>query len=130
MDTTKTGPTPRVRIRYLVLGAVLGVPWAVQSGNPPWEHALRTLIVLAIALPAATVVLHRYAAKSGRQVPRLRHGPLIAAKLGLVVAAMTGQWLLAMAMDHANIPVGIALVLAVSILGPKFDHFFISEPAK
>jgi hypothetical protein len=51
--TTTPHPTAstRERVQYLVIGLVIGALWIAHRNEPRWEHAARTLVVLAVPGP-------------------------------------------------------------------------------
>ncbi|ROO82957.1 hypothetical protein EDD29_0445 [Actinocorallia herbida] len=113
---------------YPVAGIALGCAWAVGGDKPVWEHAIRTVVLLLVLLPVAEMVLNRRRARGDAPIPRLRHGPIITAKLSLVVLAAGAQLALALVTSWASVIVGIALAAVIIGVGPFADSFFVRDP--
>lgn len=109
-------------IRYAILGAVLAGLWVGHSGEPAWEHALRTVAVLLTIRPLLWVTL-RYRlrqARSGASTSDYLTW-LIAMRLAVVAGALGVSWLIGYLLDPAHRHWGVhtlllrLLVLALTI---------------
>ena len=118
-------PSPPRRL-YLIIGLVIGAVWFFRGDAPAWEHALRAVILLVVALPAAQLLLVRRFASSQTQV-HLRHVRIIVAKLTLVAAALIAQVVLEAAALRASLVVGIGIAVTVATVGPKLHPLFVKR---
>jgi LmeA-like phospholipid-binding len=111
-------PIP-VHVGYTAAGLVIGGIWALNSGEPLWLHAAKTL-ALVLTIPFAIQWLRtrhdRRTGASGR--PRLSLPRLVTAKLSLVAAALTVNWALAGRVTGADYITAAALAVTVALLGP------------
>ncbi|MET7622502.1 hypothetical protein [Streptomyces sp. NPDC005408] len=126
---TTAGPSRQARKLYLVIGVVLALIWAARAEDPPWQHALRTLGLMLVILPAATLLLRRKQARTGIQLPELRHLNIFAAKFLLVAAALGAEWLLQSHTQKAAHYVAIGIAVVVALVGPRLSRFFIKQSA-
>jgi hypothetical protein len=100
---TRAGLSRALRIRYAILGVVLAALWVGRSGEPAWEHALRTVLVLLTIRPLLRVTLRyrlrelRSQASASRQVMWL-----IAIRLAMVGAALGASWLIGYLIDPSH----------------------------
>lgn len=111
-----------LRIRYAILGAVLAGLWVGHSGEPAWEHALRTVAVLLTIRPLLWVTL-RYRLRQARAGASTSDYLtwLIAMRLAVVAGALGVSWLIGYLLDPAHRHWGVhtlllrLLVLALTI---------------
>lgn len=110
-------------VRYLLGGVLIGGFWYINRARPPWEEALRTIVVFAILMAALKAKLRR----ASVNVQLL---PLVASKAVLVlIAAIVQQALEHKTTDSADAPlfVAVGLAVAVALLGPIADGRFFSS---
>ncbi|WP_194908864.1 hypothetical protein [Catenulispora rubra] len=127
--THTTAVTTRIRLRYLTAGTAIGAIWSLHTGSL-WTHALRLAIVVLIAPPLIHLARKRHttngAKKPAEQLSILR---LAAAKIALLGAAILGTWLLARTTPHAELIIGIAMLLIVASLGPILHPYLLQPTA-
>lgn len=107
--------------RYLLGGLLIGAMWVLNRHRPPWEEALRTIVVFTILMVALRAKL-----RSRVQVHLV---PLVACKAVLVgIAAVVEQGLLHAMGNPTDAPLFVAggLVVAVTLLGPIGDGQFFT----
>ena len=111
-------------IRYLLGGVMIGVFWYLNRHRPPWEEALRTIVVFAVLMAALKVKV-----KSAVDIHLV---PLVASKAAIVVAAAVVEQVLEHSLKASSeVPLYVALGLAVTVavLGPFGDsHYFTALP--
>jgi hypothetical protein len=92
-----------LRIRYAALGVVLAVLWVGHSGEPAWEHALRTVLVLLTIRPLLRMTV-RYRVRQARSPASTSRDVawLIAFRLAVVGAALGASWLIGDLLDPAH----------------------------
>jgi hypothetical protein len=107
-------------LRYLLGGLLIGGFWYLNRHRPPWEEALRTIVVFAVLMAALKAKL--------RASVEVHLVPLVASKAVLVlIGALIQQGIEHSMTDPANAPLFVAagLAVAVTILGPIGDsHYF------
>ena len=110
-------------LRYLLGGLLIGGFWYLNRHRPPWEEALRTIVVFAVLMTALK-------AKLRSKSVNVHLVPLVASKAVLVgIAAVIGQ-ALEKSMGNAQLVVAAGLAVAVTVLGPLGDsHYFSRVPA-
>ena len=121
-----TDPVPSawaVRLRYLVIGLVLGAAWSWNSALPPWSHALRLGLLLLVVPPLFLLARRTWASRRPGFDPTASTAHLrgwVAAKLVLVVVALALQVLLErwLTPTVAVDVVGLLLVATVAVAGP------------
>ena len=107
-----------IRIRYLIAGVALGLIWAWNADEPPWEHLLRLVVVVLILAPilrlAPQLLGIRLAAR------RVSWPRLLAAKVPLLALALLADWGLRhwMTATASGLVTAAALAAAVATLGP------------
>jgi hypothetical protein len=121
-----TEPHPSTETARSVRGAILGVLWYLNGGTPLWEHAIRMFLVMVVAL----VVLELLARRKHDTGDRLRiaHWWIIAAKLALLVLAISAEWLLRQWTNRANLIIAIGLAAVVALCGPMLQPHLIPQP--
>jgi hypothetical protein len=108
-------------MRYIIGGLIIGGFWYLNRGRPPWEEALRTIIVFAVIM---LILKARLRTKS----VNVHLVPLIASKAVLVIAAAIAQEELLRTTSNATLFVAIGLGVAIMLLGPLGDgHFFTRQ---
>ena len=120
------GPVPSgwaVRLRYLVVGLVLGAAWSWNTGLPPWSHALRLGLLILVVPPLFLLARRTWASRRPGFDPTASSAHLrgwVVAKLVLVVAALALQVLLErwLSPTGAADVVGLVLVVTVASAGP------------
>jgi hypothetical protein len=97
------GAARALRIRYAVLGLVLAGLWVGHSGEPAWEHALRTVLVLLTIRPLLRMTV-RYRLRQARSPASTSRyvAWLIAFRLAVVGAALGASWLIGYVLDPAH----------------------------
>ncbi|MFJ3201607.1 hypothetical protein [Streptomyces sp. NPDC086989] len=112
---------------YVLAGAVMGGVWALGSGTPAWEHALRVL-ALVLCATAAMELLRRRRARLGRlPVGRRLYRGLLLGKVLLVAAALAvdsaiGRWI-----SEPGPVTAAALFAAVALGGPALHRRLAQE---
>jgi peptidoglycan/LPS O-acetylase OafA/YrhL len=107
-------------LRYVVGGLLIGGFWYLNRDRPPWEEALRTIIVFAILM----MVLK---ARLKRRLLDVHLVPLIASKAVLVVIAAIVEQRLGPSTSNPSLIVAIGLAVAVALLGPIGDSHYFSR---
>jgi hypothetical protein len=107
-----------LRIRYAVLGLALAALWVGRSGEPAWEHALRTVAVMLTIRPLLRVTLRYRLRELRSQASASRYVAwLIAIRLAMVAAALGVSWLIGYLLDPAHRHATVrALVLRLALL--------------
>ncbi len=120
-----------MRLRYLVIGALLGAAWGWNGDLPPWEHALRLGILVVVVLPAFAMGRRWWFRRSGRDDTGASSAHLrgwLVAKVVLVVLAFCLQ----LALERLLPPtasaeiVGLALCATVAVGGPLVHHRLVA----
>lgn len=106
-------------IRYVIGGVVIGGFWYLNHGRPPWEEALRTIVVFAIIM----IIIK---ARLKRTSINVHLVPLIGSKAVLVVIAAIAQQEIRHSVSNPSLIVAIGLGAAVMILGRLGDGKFFS----
>ncbi|MFF4283751.1 hypothetical protein ACFY0R_00305 [Streptomyces sp. NPDC001633] len=145
LGSAPTSPSPATGSRrryltkpslaYLTAGLVIGVTWALNEGTPPWEHAVKLLVLLFVAAPLLHLVRRRRAARRADHRPQPHRSPhhrhhlsfvrLAIAKIALLVLAFAAGWLLDDSLAHPDRVVAVGLAAVVSILGPLLHRFLL-----
>jgi peptidoglycan/LPS O-acetylase OafA/YrhL len=110
-------------VRYLLGGLLIGGFWYLNRHRPPWEEALRTIVVFALLMTVLKAKLRR----SGVEVHLL---PLVASKAVLVlIGALVEQGLTHSMTDPTDAPLFVAagLAIAVTVLGPIGDSRYFGR---
>jgi hypothetical protein len=107
----------RTWIGYLIAGGAIGALWLAHSGESPWEHALRLLALMGIAMAVSTMV-RRWASRRGRRVPQHSIGRFLLAKLALLVLAVGAGILLQRWIPDPDVWIGVGLGVVVTVIGP------------
>jgi hypothetical protein len=107
-----------LRIRYAVLGVVLAALWVGHAGEPAWEHALRTVLVLLTIRPLLRMTVKSRLRRARSQASTSRYVAwLIAFRLAVVGAALGASWLIGDLLDPAHRHGGVhALVVRLLVL--------------
>ncbi|MFH8680486.1 hypothetical protein [Streptomyces lydicus] len=113
---------------YLVAGLVMGGVWALNQGEPLWEHALKLLVLLFVAAPLLHLVRRRRTARHPGPRPRLSFARLAVAKVALIALALGAGQVLDGAVDHPDLAVAAGLTTAVTLFGPLL-HRLLLVPA-
>jgi hypothetical protein len=108
----------KASIRYVVGGLVIGGFWYLNRGRAPWDEAVRTFVVFALAMMAMRARLKSV---------EVHLAPLLAAKAGLLVIAALVQGGLEHSMSDPGLVVAFGLGLAVALLGPLGHHRFFTR---
>jgi hypothetical protein len=117
----------RARIPFLVLGCLFGVLWYSNRNMLLWEHALRMLVIMIVVLAVIELLARR---RTGRERgPRLAHGRIIAAKLGLLAVAVVAEWLLDHWTAQASAIVAVGLAALTAVFGPGLQRHLVSASA-
>jgi hypothetical protein len=91
-----------LRVRYTVIGALIASSWIGARGEPVWEHALRTLLIM-LTIPTMLAFARRRARRvrsNAAAAPSLTRTLL--AGNGLLVAAFAASWLIGYLIDPAH----------------------------
>ena len=130
-----TGPLRRdaagapVRIRYAVIGVVLGGAWAANWGLPPWEHALRLVVLLLVVVPVVNLARSRHLRRRGRPAEPSSHlrglviSKVILVALALVVEIALERWL---PLGTATTVVALLLFVVVVVAGPPSHGWIVA----
>ena len=110
-----------VRLRFAVVGLLLGGIWAWRSEAPLWEHALRLVVVMLVVAP-----LLRWARTRASNEDSRSYGPTfsarywLSAKLALIGAGTALQSVLQQVISptYASLIVGGLLFGFVALGGP------------
>ena len=106
--------------RYIIGGLLIGGFWYLNRGRPPWEEALRTIVVFTILMIAMKA---RFKSRS----INVHLVPLVASKAVLVIIAAIAEQGLEHSVSNPTLIVSIGLGLAVMLLGPLGDSHFFSR---
>jgi len=117
----------RVRIRYLVIGALLGAAWGWNGDLPPWSHAVRLGILIVVVLPLFALGRRWWFRRTGRTDTADSNAHLrgwLVAKVALVAGAFVAQvalerWLTRSASAEV---VGLGLFAVVAVAGPMLHE--------
>ncbi|MFE2162053.1 hypothetical protein ACFW9M_30125 [Streptomyces lydicus] len=110
---------------YLVAGLVMGGIWALNQGEPLWEHAAKLLVLLFVAAPLLHLARRRRTARHPEHRHRLSFVRLAVAKVALIALALGAGWLLDGAMDHPDLAVAAGLTTVVSLVGPLLHRLLL-----
>lgn len=105
----------RTRVRYLIVGLVMGVLWWLNRDQPLLTHALQMLGVMAVVTVLQILVRRR----RGQRIEYLR---LIGTKLLLLGVAVGAQWLLTPVLPRASLVVAGILPVLAAALGPRLEE--------
>jgi hypothetical protein len=102
----------------VVVGVVLAGLWAGHPGEPAWEHALRTVLVLLTIRPLLRMTVKYRLRQASSQASTSRYVAwLIAFRLAVVGAALGVSWLIGDLLDPAHRHGGVhALVVRLLVL--------------
>ncbi|WP_028933716.1 hypothetical protein [Pseudonocardia spinosispora] len=121
--------TRALRLRYGAIGLVLGVIWVAHASEPAWEHAVRALVLVAVAVPLILRARKKRAAAGAppgileeMSLPRM-----VAAKIALIAVALLADWTLSYWTSASSMIVALGLVLGLAAAGPAL-HTFLSDP--
>ena len=112
-----------IRLRYTVIGAVLGAAWLWNPILPAWQHALRLSGIIIVAAPLFTVLRNRRLAHLGRPDPTATMAHVrgwVLSKIALVIAALCAEVALEQrwsVLAAAEI-VAVGLFLVAAVAGP------------
>jgi Na+-translocating ferredoxin:NAD+ oxidoreductase RnfD subunit len=106
-------------IRYLLGGLLIGGFWYLNRHRPPWEEALRTVVVFAVLMAALKAKL--------RGKFEVHLVPLVASKAVLVAIAAVVQQQPAKSTTNAQLIVAVGLAVVVTLLGSVGDSYFFSR---
>jgi len=118
----------RIRIRYAVIGLVLGVAWGWNSTLAPWSHAVRLLVLILVVVPIVALARRLWFSRKGRIDTGATSDHVrgwLVAKVALVVAALAVQTALEQWMSRSASAevVGVLLFVTVAGVGPMVhDH--------
>jgi hypothetical protein len=102
-DPVITRSADRVlRVRYTAIGALIASSWIGARGEPVWEHALRTLLIM-LTVPMMLAFARRRARRARSNTaaaPSLTR--TLAAGNGLLAAALAASWLIGYLIDPAH----------------------------
>jgi hypothetical protein len=114
----------KLRLRYGAVGLVIGIIWVAHGGEPAWEHALRALVLVLVAVP----LLHWVDRRRSTADPRAAHlaiGRLVATKLLLVTVAFLADWTLGHWTSASSAIVAVALVVGLTAGGPNLHRLIV-----
>ncbi|MGW9045378.1 hypothetical protein ACWGQL_22880 [Streptomyces lydicus] len=121
-----TGPRSARPVKpYLVAGFAMGGIWALNQGEPLWEHAVKLLGLLFVAAPLLHLARRRRAARQPERRHRLSFVRRAVAKVALITLALGAGWLLDGAVDRPDLAVAAGLTTAVSLLGPFLHRLLL-----
>jgi hypothetical protein len=109
----------------LFAGLVMGGIWLMQHGSP-LQHALRLLAVMAIVMTTSALV-HAWADRTGRHLPRHPVGRFLLGKLVLVAVALAAATGLHGVLPHVDAVVAGGMAVAVAALGPMLHPWFMKQ---
>ena len=103
------------RGHYLIAGLAVGGLWLLNEDKSLLYHAVQMLIVMSVLTGLQVVLDRRHGAAPA-------YARLIIAKLVLVAAAVSAEWLLAPVTSRSNIIVAAGSVVLVTAAGPALDR--------
>jgi hypothetical protein len=114
-------PEPAIRVRYTVLGLVLGGLWLWGGSDPLWEHVVRTSALLLVVPPVASRILRAVARRRGRprtvSVIRLVTAKSLVIAVAVIVTALVGD-----RVAHLDVYVAVWMALMLALGGPAIHH--------
>lgn len=111
------GPARRLRVRYLIVGAVLAVLWIGHGGEPAWAHALRVGLMLVTVRPLVMLSRRYYVRHWSSQASQTRAiAILIAIRLLAVAAALIAATLIERLATHQSYELHSLTVLRFALL--------------
>jgi hypothetical protein len=120
----------RARIRYVLLGLVVGGIWLLNSDQPLWLHALRMLAILLVVPAVAGRLLAAAARRRGQEMAEtISIGRLVAIKFGLVIVALVVTGLLGDRVADLDLYVAASLALTLALGGPAIHHRLLVKTA-
>jgi hypothetical protein len=116
-----------MRVRYAVLGLVVGGLWLRSSGTPAWEHGLRVLVIMMVVPPT----LGRLAAAAARRRGRTPMAGISLVRLlmfkgTLTVIAMAVSIVADGRIPHLDLYVAVWLALMLAFGGPALHHHLLT----
>jgi hypothetical protein len=107
----------RLRVRYLIAGAVFAVLWIGHASEPAWAHALRVGLVLITVRPLVMLSRRYYARHWSSQASQTRGiAILIAIRILALVAALVAGTLIEKLVAHQSYSVHSLTVLRFALL--------------
>jgi hypothetical protein len=107
----------RLRVRYLIAGAVLAVLWIGHASEPAWAHALRVGLVLVTVRPLVMLSRRYYARRWSSQASQTRAiAILIAIRVLALAAALAAGTLIERLVAHHSYSVHWLTVLRFALL--------------
>lgn len=115
--------TPMMKaLRYVGGGLVIGAFWYINKGRPPWEEALRTIIVFSVVMVLVKGKL--------RNTPIDLHiVPMIATKAVLVIIAAAVETSIVGQVSDPALVTACGLGIAVILVGLVAHRFFFTMKA-
>lgn len=110
--------TAKIRLRYAVMGLVIGTCWFLGRNRPVWGEAIRVIIVF-------TVLIIIFRALLGRRGIRVRLVAVLTTKITLIVIAAAVETVAGLWVRGAGAYVALGLALAIGIGGPHFDRHLV-----
>jgi peptidoglycan/LPS O-acetylase OafA/YrhL len=107
-------------LRYLIGGVLIGGFWYLNRHRPPWEEALRTIVVFAIVM---AVLKMRFK----RMHIDVHLVPLVATKAVLVVIAAVVEQGIKHSTSNPSLIVALGLGAAVVLVGSLADKYFFTR---
>ena len=114
-------------LRWSVAGLLIGASWAWNAGQPPWEHAVKLLLLILI-VPS---LWHRARVRKQKKTGIVETGPhlslrkLVVAKVGLVAVALAVSASLDGHLAGYDYWIAGGLVAVVAIGGTAANDLFL-----
>ncbi len=109
-------------IRTLLPAVLIGAFWYLNKSRPPWEEAVRTIIVFAVIM----VIVRMRVAKRGVRVHLV---PLIVTKAVLIAVAAAIQYAIKGHVSDPALIIAIGLFVAVALSNLIGNRYFFSVDA-
>src|SRR4051812_1039544 len=107
----------------------MGAVWAFNAGDSALDHAIRFGILLFVIAPLASHAYGRRLRARGLARPDVSLPRMLAAKAGLVAAALVTSALLGRWMGGADYVVAAGLAVTIAVAGPALHQRLFFKPA-
>jgi hypothetical protein len=116
----------KLRAAYVCVGLVIAAVWVGHPGEPMWKDLVRTAALMVVVASVVSLRRRRHTTTDDVvRAQRLSVPRLLAAKLGLLVAAVAAQLFLQRYTSHADAWVGAGLGVMVAVAGPRLHQTFM-----